>query len=378
LGYLAVAHREAFVIESTLARPERLARDLQRMARSLRPGAAVVAMPHAHATVRPLQQLLAVEQSRAIPCFTYDPEAGPNWAERFNLDGNPQPRRAWPLRSVSYVDEAGVEATLEQAFTFAHAVALDPAYRRHFRIIPDRAWSAEQMELNDYLAAPLPSVARKIPFIWVVHEGCLARALITRELAYASRDRLRAWHILQELAGMDNEYARRAAERARIDVTTQAEIRGKVLEIGHAAEIDQARSEAVRAAMERLACKLVGVDTGPLPAPPPVTTETPVSTGNGEEVAAAQEPDEPAGPLEDAYIDTALCTSCADCININPRLFKYDENKQAFIADVRAGTYAQLVKAAEKCPARCIHPGLPIDGDKTANDVLVARAAKFN
>jgi ferredoxin len=73
-----------------------------------------------------------------------------------------------------------------------------------------------------------------------------------------------------------------------------------------------------------------------------------------------------------------LCTSCQDCININPRLFKYDANKQAYITEASNGTYEQLVKAAEKCPARCIHPGLPAPGDKTANDRLIARAAKFN
>ena len=37
-----------------------------------------------------------------------------------------------------------------------------------------------------------------------------------------------------------------------------------------------------------------------------------------------------------------------------------------------------LVLAAEKCPARCIHPGKPRAGDASATDELVARAAPFN
>jgi ferredoxin len=73
-----------------------------------------------------------------------------------------------------------------------------------------------------------------------------------------------------------------------------------------------------------------------------------------------------------------LCTSCNDCTDINPRLFKYDGNKQAFIADAAAGTYAELVRAAKKCPAKCIHPGQPRSDDSSATPKLIEQAAKFN
>ena len=43
-----------------------------------------------------------------------------------------------------------------------------------------------------------------------------------------------------------------------------------------------------------------------------------------------------------------------------------------------AGTFAELVKAAELCPAHCIHPGKPRDDDSTATSELIERAAKFN
>jgi hypothetical protein len=59
-------------------------------------------------------------------------------------------------------------------------------------------------------------------------------------------------------------------------------------------------------------------------------------------------------------------------------LFGYDENKQARIKDASAGTYKELVKAAELCPARCIHPGAPRVGDSTATPALIKRAAKFS
>ena len=83
------------------------------------------------------------------------------------------------------------------------------------------------------------------------------------------------------------------------------------------------------------------------------------------------------GDLGDPYIDSFLCTTCNDCLNLNPQMFRYDENKQAEITDATAGTFKQLVKAAEICPARCIHPGAPRKGDATATPALIERAAKF-
>ena len=78
------------------------------------------------------------------------------------------------------------------------------------------------------------------------------------------------------------------------------------------------------------------------------------------------------------YIDTALCTSCNDCLDINRQLFAYDENKQAYIKDARAGTFKQLVQAAEKCPAAIIHPGDPLDPSEPDLEKWIERAKPFN
>jgi len=58
-------------------------------------------------------------------------------------------------------------------------------------------------------------------------------------------------------------------------------------------------------------------------------------------------------------------------------MFRYNADKQAFLADVGAGTFAELVKAAELCPAHCIHVGRPRSDDATATPELIARAAAF-
>ena len=46
------------------------------------------------------------------------------------------------------------------------------------------------------------------------------------------------------------------------------------------------------------------------------------------------------------------CTTCNECVNLNPRAFAYDENRQAFLKDPRAATYKELVEAAENCQSR--------------------------
>jgi len=41
-------------------------------------------------------------------------------------------------------------------------------------------------------------------------------------------------------------------------------------------------------------------------------------------------------------------------------------------------TFANLVKAAEKCTASCIHPGTPWNMSEPGVEKLIARASKYN
>ena len=59
-------------------------------------------------------------------------------------------------------------------------------------------------------------------------------------------------------------------------------------------------------------------------------------------------------------------------------MFAYNENKQAYIKDPKAGTFQELVKAAERCSARVIHPGTPLDPDEPDLEKWVKRAEPFN
>jgi len=391
LGYVAVAHREVFVLQSSLARPAQLVAGLADMARSVRPAAAVVALPPDDDSPAALDRLTAAVHGRATPCYRYDAARGTSWAERFDLDGNPAPDRRWPSVSAAYLDAEGVRGDRDEAFTYAHAAACDPGRHGDFLVLEPAAWDESQVELAPYLELPDTERAGKLPFIRVTDgKRRLGRAVLTRRLAFACRDRWGAWRVYQELAGTDNAYARRAAAEARDEAREQAELERHELENRLEQRVADVRSRTAVDTVQRLVSALMGEEMPAAAAvavaldqearPSGLKMFDEARTAGAEDQTAASVPPGPAKELvvTEPYIDSAMCTTCNDCTKINPRLFKYDQNDQAYIADVTAGTYEQLVRAAEKCPARCIHPGLPRKGDKSGTDAMIARGDPFN
>jgi pyruvate-ferredoxin/flavodoxin oxidoreductase len=80
----------------------------------------------------------------------------------------------------------------------------------------------------------------------------------------------------------------------------------------------------------------------------------------------------------EAYIDSARCTSCNECTNLNNKMFAYNADKQAYVKNAGAGTFQQLVIAAERCPVSIIHPGTPLSPKEKDLAKWVKRAEKFN
>ncbi len=314
-GYLGIAHREAFVLQSSLSRPEHLASGLASMAATLRPAVAIVSVPTAPGHDAHLAASL-LYLSRTFPLFRYDPDQGTNWPEHFEL----------------LMEE-------ELPVTAADFAAVSEDFLDHFRVLPAAAWDDEQMELSEYLRRYSQQPPLAIPFLWVNDEsGNPQRAVLTRDLVNLCRDRVRAWNIFEDLAGVRNTKIK-----------------------------EEARREGVSEAIQRVVAMLTQSEQ--VVAKPAVVLQA--------AAAAVEEATVIAATTEDPYIDSFLCTSCNDCFKINSRVFQYDGNKQAYIADASAGTFAELVKAAEGCPARCIHPGTPRPGDSTATPQLLAKAAKL-
>ena len=59
-------------------------------------------------------------------------------------------------------------------------------------------------------------------------------------------------------------------------------------------------------------------------------------------------------------------------------MFAYDADKHAYVKDAKAGTFAQLVQAAEACPSGSIHPGTPLNPKEKDLAKWIERAKPFN
>lgn len=373
LAFLALAARRAWVLASTPAAPEHLADGFRALARTPRPAIAIVARATGRSAGLRLAGALA---ARATPCLRFDPDRGTTLAERFSLAGNPQPEEPWPVVDARVASLEGADRTVAESWTPAHSAALDPELRAGLRVIPTDGWNDEQIALAEWLTLDAERASHSVPFIHVVRpEGVVARALVDRALATGALERSRAWRTLQELGGIHDDYARRAAESALETARGEAAVERERLEVEHRDQLVRAKATSAEEIVGKLVSGLLGLEGPVSVAAPADLAGTPAPTAAP---AAPEAAPTPAGPIETPYIDTVLCTSCQDCININGRMFKYDGNKQAYVADRKAGTFEQLVKAAEKCPARCIHPGQPLPGDKSATPALLERAKKFN
>lgn len=384
-GYLGLAQREAFVLQSSLARPDHLLEGFRQMCRVPGPAVCVLSFPEQEGSASWLwERCQSALLSRSTPLYVYDPWAGESWAERFSLEGNPSLSETLLVVGPEELGTQDASPPVEEALTFAHVLAQDPRFREQFWVIPSTAWSDGQKSAGDFLRDFAQPSLGVVPFIWVVDErGASQRAVVTREVLSACRDRVRSWRILQELAGVRNVYVERAVEQVREETRRQA-----------LAELEKIRLEARREGAEDAIGKLVEVlsnadslsrELRTRPAamevaavedePQPVQVARIEAVPGPEEAGEAEEEEEAFG--EEAYIDSFLCTSCNECINLNPRMFSYNADRQALIADPSAGTYAELVKAAEACPARCIHPGAPQAGDATATAEVVERGKAF-
>lgn len=291
----------------------------------------------------PYLMAAAAMESRAFPAFAYDPSAGPNWASRFSLEANAQVDLDWPVQALSYEDEAHQTVSEDLAFTLVDFVACDPRYSKHFARVPRAKWNGSMIAVDESLAREKKGLPDKVPCLLMVDaDNALQKVIVDERLIREARRCREMWHSLQELGGVHNSHAEKLLARER-----------------------KAWEERTRGQAEAQAPG-VAVAAAAAPAAPSVPEATP---------AAAEA--EPERSPDEAYIETLRCSTCNECTQLNPKMFAYNENKQAYIADINAGTYAQLVEAAESCQVAVIHPGKPRNPDEPGLDALLKRAEPF-
>lgn len=388
IGYLGISHRQAVVTQSSAARHQHLMQCYLSALDATRTSLHLIntGLRAEHELV-PLNAWLvagAAIEGRAHPFFRINPQAGDYAASRMDFEDNPQLGLDWPVHAFRYLDENGNIVVQDLAFTFADYTLLLESLLDHYRLIPPGCDSVALVPMQEYLAMEPEQAYQRVPFVWVVDgNAILHRAVVSRELSLACLDRLNFWHTLQEMAGVRNHYVDMAVEETRNLERRQATEERETLLAEHAAEVERVRNEAAGEAMQRLTDVLLGMDFA-AGMPGAYLPSTPAAKAKAEPEQEPEAQPEPAVEgdeelsFDEPWIDTALCTSCNDCLKVNQQVFLYNEEKQAYLGDLGVATFAQLVEAAELCPAKCIHPGKPWNPDEPDLDALIERAAPFN
>ncbi len=415
MALLAIAHRGAFVLQSSQAAPSHLLGGVLRGLQTRRPSMFVLHCPcppeHGVGDDAAVHQARLALESRAFPLLVYDPDAGATHAECLDLDGNPAQDSAWPEYDLVYVNDDGAEETLHIPLTIADWAATEGRFKRHFQAVADDVEDDELVPFHAFLELPGDEREGLIPFIQALDdERRLTRVRVSPEIVELAAERLQFWHQLRQMAGDE----------------TPEDVRGRIeseLESAHAAALDALRAEsaaqlsAVQAsypaliarklaegllragAEDRTVAELLAdaADTPGLALPEALVQESAVQDSVGQAVAAAGSEVAPspavAEPLQadaaaeeeedddialEPYIESARCTACNECTAINAKLFAYDDKKRAFVKDASAGTFRQIVTAAERCPVRIIHPGAPLNSNEKDLAKWVKRAEPFN
>jgi len=289
----------------------------------------------------------AAAESRAFPALTYDPSAGADWASRFSLGANSQVDLDWPLQQFEYEDEQHQLVSETVAFTLVDFAATDQRCAKYFAKVPRAKWTDDLLPVSEFLARERKDLTEKVPCLLMVdRDNRLQKVIVNDTLVREARRCVEAWRSLQELGGVHNSHAAKLVEQERKIWAEKAQ--------AAAAVVSQQTSSAVAA-----------------PAAPATATATSAAAAPAvAEAAPERSPDE-------AYIETSRCTSCNECTQINDKMFGYDTNKQASIINPDAGTYRQLVEAAENCQISIIHPGKPRNPNEPGLDELMKRAEPF-
>jgi pyruvate-ferredoxin/flavodoxin oxidoreductase len=418
MSLLAMAHRNVFVHQSSQANPSHLLSGVLRGLQTRRPSVFVLHCPcppeHGLGDDAANRAARMALESRAFPVLTFDPDSSDSFSECLSLDGNPSADDLWPSYDLKYVED-GEEKTMAVPLTIADWTATEGRFKKHFRMIPEDRDAESLVPFSEYVTLPAGERADLTPFIYVIDgERHLNRLSVSPEIVELAQERLQFWEQLRYLAGRSTP----DALRDEMSGALEAELEEKLASLRREYEekmndlkrrypqlIARRMAEGLIAAgggketLDDLLTRIEKMPLKPIPkmsavdvavVPPDRAPPAPVGSGSMPEaateaadssagVAVAEVDDETDDDLAaEPYIESARCTTCDECTQLNPRMFAYDEQKQAYFKDVRAGTFREMVMAAERCPVAIIHPGAPLNKKEKDLEKWMKRAEPFN
>lgn len=343
ISLIGMAHRTAYVLQSTIAHVNHMLEGFIDGLNSRRPALfniyAVCPPEHGVGDDRSVAQSKLAVEGRAYPLFKFDPDAGVTFSTSVSLEGNPAPETDWPTYRLNYLDADGAQQTMELPMTFADFAATEARFGKQFRKAPPETWNDDMIPLADFLTLDADEREGRFPFIWAVdRKNRLTRLLVSADLVRSTEERRDFWRQLKDVAGL-----------------------GRGEEADPVAIAEQVRAELIA----RITATLGASGAEAAAAAPAVVAGTAREAAN-------------ADGFEPCWVESPECTACDECVAIAPKVFAYNGERKVVISNPRGARFADIVKAAEKCTAGCIHPGTPWNPAEPGLDKLVQRAARFN
>ncbi len=357
---MVLSFRKTFFLQSSLDEPDYVAKGLLKGLES--PTPSVVHLLHAPKVDSNF--LAGANASRMFPRLTYDPLSNDTWHQRFDSTSNIQDATTWP----SYVLKVAAEQ-LEIPFTYADYKSLYQDKIKELMVVPGEFDSELLVSISNYLDLPEEQLYGKIPFIWIVNDKDeLVKAAVPNVWVVSCLERLESWKFIKELS----------TEQKPVQVDVSPTDIPENIRVSEE-ELARIEEEAVAKAAERLITALLDdEDVAIEPMDGIAFDDEPKVEADVEVDGTPEEVLQSTGLSEQAWVESENCTSCNECTDKFSHIFQYNGDKQAFIPDPTKGTYEELVKAAEKCPAECIHPGAPQNKAEKNLEKLMKRAEKFN
>ncbi len=372
---LPLALQQVFVFQSVYG-GEHFEQVLSRGIKSSHPGFFSVYYPY------DIKNSLALD-SRAFPCFVYDPDSSNDFVTRLDLSGNPQLESIWVKKPIKFLSADGEESGMEVELTFADYLLDESGDRNEFTVLKTNGSGVEHViPLSQYLSISSEKRLGKVPVVYRLNEDkSLSMFIPSRNIILKTAEKMNSWQALREMTGIDNPLIKKSQqaieERLNLEKNTALDSLRSDME----SKSQQREVEAVSAAIQNLSLKLFGMTGSDNVTSQTTTIAAPLISQAVTEVKAevvevvSENIAEEISEL--VWIESSLCTTCDECTGINGKIFAYDDNKLAYIKDPKGGPFKDIVKAAELCPPHIIHPGMPQNPDEKNLDKLIKQAKPY-
>ena len=322
--------------------------------------------------------------SRVFPSIEFNPTSTDHTTNQILLKDNFQSNELYPVIDLT-ISKVDGKHTNQYSITPADFLASIPENQKEIFKLPKGVHSVALIPIAEYLELPQCEVANKYPYILLCDDFLeLRKAVVPLAWIQFCRRCADQWQYWQEVSGVKSSLRSIALERLGEELESKRQHDLEALRSTLLEEFSQTRKQDLTNAIDTMLNNLL--DPGKAKAAASHETEETTPEKITSPIAECEPVQHNKQPIEseqsiissDVWIESEECTSCNDCIDALPAVFKYNDEKQAVVHNPQGASFAKIVAAAEKCPAMCIHPGMPYDPDEPGLNKLIERAKKFN